>query len=54
MKKQLKYTPEKLTEEEKKAIRRQLRKESLSDVLLSILAVLAAFIMLAVVICILW
>lgn len=54
MKKQLKYTPEKLTEEERKAIRKQLRRESLSDALLSILAVLAAFVMLAVVTCILW
>ncbi len=54
MKKQLKYTPEKLTEKEKKEIRKQFCRESLSDVLLSTLAVLAAFIMLAVVICILW
>lgn len=46
MKKQLKYTPEKLSEEELKEIKHKMRRESIYDFIISILAVLAALVVL--------
>lgn len=48
MKKQLKYKPEKLSEEERKEINRKMRRESMYDFFLSILAVLAALVVLMI------